>query len=368
MNFHSKFNNKLLDFLSRSNIGVLYFFKNDTEHLFVGSIYSEQFKSFLPHPECFSIQNKSSDFLFSNLDINKSLFEQKTNSGKIFKLGFENSLIQPFINSVLNSDDTEIKDYLIDNAHLIGRKDLFLYNADTPKSLISIMKMKHIDTNDSGNKIYRANVLSLPLFNVVLAKLKSTDIDFTSQLKCFLTPYINNFKKEEYSSTIILLIKDKFPLQVEEFKNFLNINKKPNSLINISTSLVSIQYSKKELYNLAKVNKVINKDQFWNTFKLVETFLNKNKKEIGINYVIINGYKDTDDSFNIIIEKNEKFKISNLMTSTFLLKVYTLFFGHEKSYKLNKLDIDNGLSIFRYVSLNSNMDNNNSNPKIIVKI
>ena len=128
MNVHSKFNNKLLDFLSRSNIGVLYFFKNDTEHLFVGSIYSEQFKSFLPHPECFSIQNKSSDFLFSNLDINKSLFEQKTNSGKIFKLGFENSLIQPFINSVLNSDDTEIKDYLIDNAHLIGRKDLFLYN------------------------------------------------------------------------------------------------------------------------------------------------------------------------------------------------------------------------------------------------
>ena len=108
--------------------------------------------------------------------------------------------------------------------------------------------------------------------------------------------------------------------------------------------------------------------KFWNTFKLVETFLNKNKKEIGINYVIINGYKDTDDSFNIIIEKNEKFKISNLMTSTFLLKVYTLFFGHEKSYKLNKLDIDNGLSIFRYVSLNSNMDNNNSNPKIIVKI
>ena len=346
-----KFNEVVLDF--NDKVLVQEAKVQGVTRVFIGADETNSRDVFFIRPEIVSIYSSSIKKLFPNEEfLDRDIFEDNLP----YKVGFSSHITRELLNKIASSEDEELIKYTINTLHKINNKNDVLYVAErlNDVALNMVLSSEHV-THKDGRKIYRANVLEDHLFFKVLNRLQTSKEDFSEPLKKFLLPYKKCFEKNEMAIPLILFLEKKMPSKVEEFKEMLNIKTENNNLTSYSTELISIKINKEELYQTIKNGIQVDKEKYWNALKKVDSFFKKNKKSLGINYSLVDGFNNSTKYFNFIVETNEKFSLNPKKVSEVVIQLFELFFDLPKNHKLNELDIKNGNSIVDYHKLSASL-------------
>jgi hypothetical protein len=364
-NVYQRFNEKLKSTLK--NTPTSWATIHGVPHYVIGSDDPSAQQKLFGRPEILNIYNSSIKNIFDNFKPNQNFFSTEETMTK-FKIGFSLYSVISLINEIGLSKDYELQDYFSNHLHLMQDKRAILWLTDrlSDEAFNIALKSKHVDTIN-GAKIYKSNSLDKRFMNNLFLRLNKCKLDCSDSLLEFLKPYKKEFKKQDYSSTLIIFLKKKHPNKLEDFKKILDIREVENSIISFSTNLISVKLNKQALYDTLPNQNFTDKEQYWKNLSHVEKFLNKEKKSLGINYCLLSGYSNSTEDFNVIVEVNENFKLTPKSFSNVILKIFELFFDNKTS-KRSELELQNVRKVLDYYSLKDHLKVSNEQEKPKLKI
>ncbi len=359
--------------------------KNNYSHKFWRHIFENK-ENFIIHSSSSKIEGKQYIYISEDYDIFKERFFLYKSSFIPIKKGslkdiepivanfdffssdkYNFGLGTTYMSKVLNqifSEPQEEKfiDYLQKNILSFHSKITMISQPLTDKAFFHVLGAK-----EPHNMKLTSNYL-----DIILNKIYSINYFDYDNFKKLIEQNASTLKNKAIKQSIIDVIENKSPTNLDDFKKSFNIQINEENFYTVETNIFACKVNKEKLFSRLKINgssASINEKDYYEKLNLVSKGIHSLKKNLGINYCILNKNTTAAKDFTFIIEHNDKPKHTPEGFSSAIMKSIELFSDFPKNHSLSKLDLKNIESIFQYEELKSNLENKASeNKKTTMKI